>query len=134
MTLSDMLQIYGAAIVTLSALAASVRYLISSRIEPLESKIDELRKGEKDIDTDITSLKKEMVSDVKEISQGNYEFRLKYEQSIQELRLLLAEKYTSKEDLEKEIRAIKERVTLCNELKSIRRHIEDIKRDKEGRK
>ena len=91
MTLADGLQLYGAALTTLTILAGSIKYLISSRINPLEKKVEELSK-------ETETLKQSLVDDVKEISQGNFEFRLKYEGAITDLRLLLAEKYLSKEE------------------------------------
>jgi regulator of replication initiation timing len=91
MSLSDGLQLYGAALTTLVILAGSIKYLISSRISPLEKRVESLSKG-----TD--NLKQSLVDDIKEISQGNFEFRLKYEGAIKDLRLLLAEKFLSKEE------------------------------------
>jgi predicted RNase H-like nuclease (RuvC/YqgF family) len=139
MTLADALQIYGAALTTLCILAASLRYIISSRIKPIETKLEgaeekisDLKEEIKSLEEEIDNLKQALVNDIKEISQGNFEFRLKYEGAIKDLRLLLAEKYASKEELEKEVCEFKKSIGLHQELKSIRRHIEDIK--KEGKK
>jgi predicted RNase H-like nuclease (RuvC/YqgF family) len=131
MTISDYLQIYGATLTSLTILAASLRYILSSRIKPLEENIKDLKKDNENLEDDIDSLKQALVDDVKEISQGNFEFRLKYEGAIKDLRLLLAEKYTSKEELEKDLNELKEKIMIHHELKSIRRQIEDI--EKEGK-
>ena len=100
MLLADGLQLYGAAVITLTSLAASMKYLISSRINPLEEKV-------KKLEGNTEAIKQALVDDVKEISQGNFEFRLKYEGAIQDLRLLLAEKYISKEEFDKTTDEIK---------------------------
>jgi predicted nucleic acid-binding Zn-ribbon protein len=116
----------------LTILAASIRYILSSRIQPLEDSLKDLKKENETLEGEIDALKQALVNDVKEISQGNYEFRIKYEGAIKDLRLLLAEKYASKEELDKDLGELKDQITLHHELKSIRRHIEDIK--KEGKK
>ena len=119
MTLEESLQIYGAAITTLTILAASIRYILSSKIKPLEKDLENLKRENKDLEDEVERLKLALVNDVKDISQGNFEFRLKYEGAIKDMRLLLAEKYTSKEQLEKEANEIRRHLDLHHDLKEI---------------
>ena len=125
MTLADSLQLYGAAIATLTILAASLRYIISSKINPLEKEIKHLQGENKELEEDISTLKQALVDDVKDISQGNFEFRLKYEGAIKDLRLLLAEKFTSKERLDKEIDEVKKRIDIHADVKTILANLKD---------
>lgn len=112
MSLADGLQLYGAALTTLTILAGSIKYLISSRITPLEGKVKEL--------SELTyTIKQSLIDDVKDISQNNFDFRLKYQGAIQDLRLLLSEKYISKDEFDKTIDEIKRRIEDKNDLQPI---------------
>jgi uncharacterized protein YegP (UPF0339 family) len=137
MTLADGLQIYGAAITTLGILFISIKYLISFRITPLEGDLINLRdenkrleEENKEYSEELDEVKQALVDEVKDISKGNYEFRLKYENAINEIKLLLAEKYIAKKDLEKELEEIKKQIDhnsrIHYEVKAIRKSIESI--------
>ena len=116
MTLSDGVQLYGVALTTLTLVVGAIRYLISSRICPLEDKIKELEEETDDV-------KRALVSDVKEISQGNFDFRLRYEGAIKDLRLLISERYVPKVDYEKHLDELKRK------LENTLERIENIRRD-----
>jgi hypothetical protein len=144
MTFSDGLQLYGAALTTLTILAASIKYVLSSRIAPIESDIKQLKKDNTRIEDEnkeyseaLDELKQSLIDEVKEISTGNFEFRLKYDGAISEIKLLLAEKYVSKADFDKEFEEIKKRIDqnsqIHYEVKTIRKSIEAIN-TKEGKK
>jgi len=126
MSLADGIQLYGAALTTLTILAASVKYLISSRINPLEEKVQKLS-------TATESIKQSLVDDVKDISQNNFEFRLKYQGAIQDLRLLLSEKYISKEEFDKTIDEIKRRIEDKNDLQPIFDQIHLMYKERENK-
>jgi hypothetical protein len=116
MTLSDGVQLYGVALTTLTVVVGAIRYLISSRICPLEDKIKKLSE-------DTEAVKEALVSDIKEISQGNFNFRLKYEGAIKDLRLLMSEKYVTKAEIDKYLDELKRKFEKNSE------RIENIRRD-----
>jgi len=127
MTLVDSIELYSAVIATLAIVAATFRYIMSSKIHPIEKEIDLLQRENKEREEELGSVKKALVDDVKEISQGNFEFRLKYEGAIKDLRLLLAERYTSKEQLDKEINELKRRIDIQSDIKAIITNLKDGK-------
>ena len=123
MTLQEGVEIYGAAIATLTILAASVRYILSSKIKPLEKDLESLKRDNKDLEDEVERLKAGIVNDIKDISQGNFEFRLKNEGAIKDLYLILSEKYASKEQLEKEASDIKRKIEIHHDIKEILENI-----------
>lgn len=141
MSMSDGLEIYGAALMTLTILAGSIKYLLSNYITPLMNEIEKIKSeqnGIKDLEKDqqieLNEIKKKLVDEVKDISKGNFDFRLKYETSMSEIKLLLVEKYFSKQEIEKEIEDILKKIEHIREthyeMKSIRKYIESLKDNK----
>jgi len=120
----------------LGALFGSVKWLLSSKVSPLQDKIKDLSEENKKQSDEIDELKQDLVDDVKEISKGNFEFRLKYENALNEIKLLLAEKYTCKEQCDKNIADIKKRIEQNSELHQIHHEVQTIRNtlEKEGKR
>ena len=135
MDMGDTIALYGLAISVIVVLVTAITWLISTKISPLfqeigslKEKLADLEKDQKEIQKEIDELKQALVEEVKDISKGNYEFRLKYEKAISQLELDLVSKYVSKSDLEKEMANLKEKVD-AHQLKSIREIIKMKNKD-----
>ena len=109
----------GASIGTWAAILASLgvmlslfRYVLSSKIAPIEKSVEELKRRmeselEKTNDSltpireDLTQLKNDLLKEVRQIAHDNYEFRLKYSEDMSSLKLILATDYVKKVDCDK---------------------------------
>jgi len=119
MTFQEMIQIYGSIITTIGIFLGALKYILSSKIMPIEREIVDLKNKNKELEIELDALKAVLFDDVKEISQGNFEFRLKYEGGVKDIKLLLAESFVTKDQLEKEIGEIKRSIDLHYDLKML---------------
>lgn len=137
MTLADAIPLYGAILTTLTILVGSVKYLLSSKIKPIEDDIQQIilsmekcktchESINKSHNEKIEEVKKSFVNDVKEISKENHEFRIKYGNDIGELRLLLSEKYIAESDFDKRIEELKKRIEQNNEFHQLHHDVNSI--------
>jgi methyl-accepting chemotaxis protein len=130
MPTSELIEIYGALITTLGILFAAFKYIISARIAPIELENKRLKNMQEKLHEEIEELKGSLLEEVKNISQDNFEFRLKYESGINEIKLLLAEKHVSKRDLDKAIEEVNKKIDqnteLSHNIKSIMESLNDL--------
>ena len=87
----DIIAIMVTMVISIAGLAS---YILKAKIAPIE-KSAEL--GASKLDT----LQNTLVETLKTITDDNASFRLKYTEDIGDLKLLLSEKYASKDELEK---------------------------------
>jgi hypothetical protein len=110
MTFADLIPIYMALLATASAVTVTIRYILTARIRPIEEKLSLMKKQEGNMEHEIHELRNTLLEEVKKIARENFEFRLRYEQGIAEIKLLLAEKHISKHEFYKEIEKINNKV------------------------
>jgi hypothetical protein len=130
MPTGELIEIYGAILGTLTILFATFKYVISSRIAPIESENKLLKESQEKLSEEVEELKEALLEEVKTISEANFEFRLKYEGGIHDIKLLLAQEYVSKADLEKIVEEMNKKLDTNAEfgqsLKVILKSIKDL--------
>lgn len=126
MVFADLIPIYMAILATVSAVAVTFRYIFTVKIKPIEDKMQEANKKEVDLQHEINSLKELFLKEVKKIAEDNFEFRLRHEQSISEIKILLAEKHIDKQAFYKELDKINQRIDNSKDIKTIAKAIQDL--------
>lgn len=112
MPTGELIEIYCAILSTLGILFVSLKYIISSRIAPIEAENKRLKEEQDKLEEEVDELKSTLLEEVKTISHDNFEFRIKYESGINEIRVLLAERYSSKKDLDKAVEELNRKMDL----------------------
>jgi len=110
----SLLAVWGALIGTLSLLLGLVRYILSSKINPLEKDVERLSKRLEStvepLKKDIEQLKTDLLIEVKKIADDNHQFRIAYERDVAEIKLMLARNYVTKEECEKHAERLRDLV------------------------
>lgn len=114
MEISDIIQIIYYLGGTIVIISSAIKYLVISKIDPIKSDISKLAETIKNLEAkidhsndSILKIKENFVQELKGIAKENYEFRIRHDNSINDIKITLAERYICKQDIQKELDELK---------------------------
>jgi hypothetical protein len=126
MDLGESLRVYGAILTTVCVLFGAIKWILAVKIAPIQVKNKELEKKNNEQDVEIKELKKAFLDEVKQISEANYNFRRDYENGIHKLELDLATNHVKKEDFQREMTDVHNRVDMSHDVKTIMESLKQL--------
>jgi uncharacterized protein YlzI (FlbEa/FlbD family) len=86
------------------------KLILKLSIDPLKEKVVALEKKIHILEGEHAGLEGQIIDKLNDIALGNADFRVKYSDDMGALKLLLAERYVSREELVEKINALKESI------------------------